>query len=164
MCHDHIKCIFLSILECPINDWTIISWPHKDLAFVYNILGDHIQDENFRYFLVWACLASCCYHTIAQLWSLCPVKPLATGFPDSQISQHYLKWTITNSRGMRCAICLDFFWSFFPLLQLISNPKQFFMNQLIRVFFFGNVFIGLHVHARVTKGPRWEGDCWCTIW
>ncbi len=58
-----------------------------------------------------------------------------------------------------------FFVELFPLLlQLISNPKQFFMNHVIRVFFLWNLFIGLHVHTRERKGARWEGDCWCTIY
>jgi hypothetical protein len=156
-------------------------------------MGHHIQDENFRSFLAWACLPSCCYHTIAQLWCLCPVKPLATAFTkiwadiwlyiaqafggpySSKAHSFKLSWrpnltalsrvNYNKFEGDEMCNMFGFFVELFPLLlQLISNPKQFFMNQLIRVCFLWNVFIGLHVHTRERKGARWEGDCWCTIW
>jgi hypothetical protein len=141
MCHDHIKCIFFQM-------WS------AQLTIVYNLWGHHIQDENFSSFLVWACLPSCCYHTIAQLWSLCPVKPLATAFtkiwadiwlniaqafggPYSSKAHSFrlYRWpnltelskvNYNKYEGDEMCNMFGFFVELFPLLlQLISNPKQF---------------------------------------
>jgi hypothetical protein len=139
------------------------------------------QDENFRSFLVWACLPSCCYHTMAQLWCLCPVKCSATAFTkiwadiwlniaqafggpySSKAHRFGLCWwpnftalskvNYNKYEGDEMCNMFGIFVELFSLLlQLISNPKQFFMNRLIREFFLWNVFISLCVHTRERKG------------